>query len=192
MNNIGAESKKVNSDIDAQSEFLGEQIEFHKSRAEQYKGNSNPYRSIKHAEVAADFRGIKSALMALHQHIDDKNDTKKSSSRPFLSLTQEDLTDLPDEQMKELSISSADKAEFSIILMLEKSLEKSGGIMSLDQIIVALYLESKEVQKRATVTARLYRMAQKEMIYTVPLKKGVYSLNEISAEEAEKLFKAGG
>lgn len=187
MNNIVVKPKEVKTELDDQIVFLNEQFEFHKARAEQYKGDPNPYRHAKHTEVATYFKGIKATLISLHQEINEKLDEKKDTSRPFLSLTQEDLESLPEEQIKELSISSADKAEFSIISMLEKH----GGIMSLDQIIVALFRETNEVQKRATVTARLYRMGQKTMLYTVPLKKGVYSLVEISDEDAEKLFKGG-
>jgi len=185
MNNIDAKSAQVNIEFDEDIAFLDEQIAFHKSRSEQFKGNPNPYRSAKHSEVALCFQGLKERHISYYKKAAENTGGKKITSRPFLSLTQDDLENLPPEQVKELSISSSDRAEFSILSMLENH----GGIMSLDQIIVCLYKETQEVQKRATITARLYRMSQKEMIYTVPLKKGVYSLHEISEEEAEKLFK---
>jgi hypothetical protein len=86
--------------------------------------------------------------------------------------------------MSELSVSSADKTEYAILNLMEKA----GGIMSLDQIIVGLYRTTQEIHKRQTTTSRLYRMAGKNLVFSVPNKKGVYSLEPISEEEAAKLL----
>jgi hypothetical protein len=67
-------------------------------------------------------------------------------------------------------------------------LDEHGGIASLDQIIFGLYKKTKEIVKRQAMTNRLYRMGQKELIWGVPGKKGVYSNRPISDQEAASLF----
>ena len=64
----------------------------------------------------------------------------------------------------------------------------NGGIASLDQILVGLYRNSGELWKRNTLTSKLYRMAQKGVVFQVPEKKGVYSTRRISEEDARRLF----
>ncbi len=184
MSSLNSVVENVNDQIEVFIAFLQEQIDFHKKMSERFAGDINPYRSAKHKETAADFRDLRDFILSLEKNTQNVN---RPTSRPLLTLSPEDIEGLPEEQIEHLSITSSDKAEFSILAMLEAS----GGIMSLDQIIVGLYRETEEIQKRNLVTARLYRMAQKGMIHSVPTKKGVYSLEKITEEEAEAIFKGG-
>ena len=172
----------VNDFLDEHVDFIQEQIEFHKDNAARFAGDSNPYRSAKHKETAANFRAIRDFMMRQEDRL---SKTENVAKRPFLALSPEDIDGLPKEQLEELSITSSDKAEFSIMAMLEAN----NGIMSLDQIIVGLYRETSEIQMRPKITARLHRMGNKGLIYKVPTKKGVYSLEKISQTEAEAMFK---
>jgi hypothetical protein len=72
----------------------------------------------------------------------------------------EDIEGLPPELMQELSISDADRLEFTIVGIINEA----GGLMSLDKIIIGLYKKSGEIHKRSTLTSRLYRMIQKNLI----------------------------
>jgi hypothetical protein len=101
-----------------------------------------------------------------------------------LALSWEEVEGLPEEVMKELSISESDKTEFNIIA----GIEAMGGIASLDRIIVYLWKTHGDLQKRLPLNQRLYRMTQREVIYGVPGKKGVYSSAPMTDEEAEKLL----
>jgi hypothetical protein len=65
---------------------------------------------------------------------------------------------------------------------------QDGGVLSLDKIMVELYRRTREIPKRTTITSRLYRMAQKGMIYNVPGKKGIYSTYEMTEQDAKKMF----
>jgi hypothetical protein len=101
-----------------------------------------------------------------------------------LFLTFEEIQNAPDELLKELNISDTDKQD----MLIEYIIAESGGILSLDRIIVELYKRTKEVPKRNTLTSRLFRMAGRGIIYNVPGKKGVYSTYELSEHEAKKMF----
>ena len=108
-----------------------------------------------------------------------------SANPPVLTLSLNEIADLPEELRGELSESAIpDKLEMAILGVLEDR----GGIASLDQILVGIYRKTAEITKRTTLTSRLYRMTSKNSVHTVPNKKGVYSLRKLSAEEAARLF----
>lgn len=91
------------------------------------------------------------------------------------SLSWDELEGLPEELVAELSISDSDKTDFNIIGLIREA----GDVASLDRIILNLYKQTGEIVKRANLNARLYRMVQKEQIYSVPGKKGVYSTTKL-------------
>lgn len=158
--------------------FVNEQLAFHESRATVYK--NTPARQKKHVETA---EGMRAVLEYINKtNVEPKNSQKPKQLR--LSLTPADLEGIPEELVEELSISGVDRVEFTILALLEDA----GGIMSLDQILIGLYHKTKEINKRQTITSRLYRMSQKGLIFSVPSKKGVYSLQRLSEQEAYRLF----
>lgn len=88
-----------------------------------------------------------------------------------LRLTQDEIKDLPPELLEQLSLTDSDRKEF----LIAELIAKLGGTTSLDKILIALYRETGEVEKRAKLTARLYRMGSKGMIFADKNRKGVYS-----------------
>lgn len=170
--------------LDRAVEFVNQQISFHAERAEIYSDK----RKHKHSQTKQKFIDLLAFLNEQQESIEELS-TQIENRLPkqlMLSLTPEDIKDLPEEQLEELSFSGADKDEFAILGMLE---DAAGGVLSLDQIIVSLYRQSGEIQKRATVTSKMYRMMKKGLVYAVPLKKGIYSLHKIEEEEAKDIFK---
>jgi hypothetical protein len=101
-------------------------------------------------------------------------------------LTYEEIEDAPEELLRELNLSDADRQD----LLMEYIIAQEGGVTSLDRILMELYRRTKEIPKRNVVTQRLYRMASRGMIYNVPGKKGVYSTYELSEDDAKKMFGA--
>lgn len=154
--------------------FVKEQLAFHKGREEQFA--NIPARAKKHKETALRFDTLLRDLESWRQSNSNTADLSAQINR--LSLRPEDVNDLPDELIKELSISNTDKTEF----LLMEIVEDIGGIASLDQILVALYRRTGEILKRTGLTSRLYRMAQKRLIFNVPNKKGIYSLHDFQSE----------
>jgi hypothetical protein len=85
-----------------------------------------------------------------------------------------DLSDLPPELLKELSGIKADDMEQQLFTII-----KSGdGQVDLDSILIELYRRFKVVETRKYLQNKLWRMAQKGMIWTVAGRKGVYSAAE--------------
>jgi len=98
----------------------------------------------------------------------------KRPKRPRLALVPADIKGLPPELIKELSIGSDDEdglLEFQVL----EFLEENGGIANLDQIIIGLYRRTGEIHKRTALSAKLFRMSKKELVRSVPKKKGVYA-----------------
>lgn len=161
--------------------FVNDQIAYHEKRATSPRTNN--YAQKLHLETAARFRLLADAIVIASSN---QAPAVTSALRPKqlrLSLTPEDIKGLPQELLGELSI-SGDLTEFAIL----EVIEESGGISSLDRIIVGLYRKTGEINKRQAVISRLYRMGQKGLVYNVPGKKGVYSLELLTEVEAAALL----
>ncbi len=156
-------------------DFVKSQAEFHERMAERF--SSDKRRSEQHLNTAGKF----SDAYMFFKNCTENKSLSDFSGAESLHLSLEELDGLPDEVLAELSISDSDKTDFSIITLINNA----GGIASLDRIIFKLYKETGELVKRANLNARLYRMVQKEQIYSVPGKKGVYSTTKISPNEEE-------
>ena len=160
--------------------FVNEQIAFHEDRERQFSGQA---RARKHSETKEKFH----ALADLLQELESAATADKAAPKQLsLSLTPEDIEGLPDELMEELTISK-DKTEFLIL----SALEKNHGVASLDQLLVALYRESGEIFKRSALNNRIYRMVTRGQVFSVPDKKGVYSLEELNPGDLDEMVAPG-
>ena len=90
-------------------------------------------------------------------------------------LLPEELEGLPDDLIKELGITESDRKEYLLIELINKL----GGITSINKLLVALFKETQEVEKRSRLVGRLYRMQNKGLIYTSSDRKGVYATKPI-------------
>lgn len=82
-----------------------------------------------------------------------------------------DLSDLPPELVKELSGIKVDDLEQQIYTII-----KAGGAEAdLDAVLIELFRRFRVIQTRKFLQNKLWRMAQKELIFSVPSRKGVYS-----------------
>ncbi len=158
-------------------EFVNSQLSFHERMADKLK--ANPKRAEKHQETAESFRKLLIYLESI---------TNTSEQRPKkaiqLSLSFEEIEGLPPELVQELSVSDGDRMDFTIM----RIVEELGGIASLDRILIGIYRETGEVMKRNTLTSRVYRMGQKNLLFPVPGKKGVYSLKELTEVEVAAIL----
>lgn len=94
-----------------------------------------------------------------------------------------DLSDLPPELIKELSGIKADDREQQLYTIINSG----DGEVELDAILIELFRRFKVVETRKFLQNKLWRMAQKGMIYTVPGKKGVYTADESRAALLKRL-----
>ena len=84
-----------------------------------------------------------------------------------------DLSDLPAELVKELTGIKVDDLEEQLFTII-----KSGDEVDLDAILIELFRRFGVVQTRKFLQNKLWRMAQKGIIYSVPRRKGVYTATE--------------
>lgn len=87
-----------------------------------------------------------------------------------------DLQDLPDELKAQLQQSKLDPLDQHILAVVQNRYE---GIANIDEVLVGLFRDYGVVQKRALVLGRLYRMGKDKLLFPVPRKKGVYSIEKI-------------
>jgi hypothetical protein len=90
--------------------------------------------------------------------------------RPLPS-TYGDLSDLPEEVLAELNLTKVDELEQQLRDIVASG---DGAEVGLDAIIIELYRRHKGIHPRRFIMNKLYRMAQKELIYSVEGRKGVY------------------
>jgi hypothetical protein len=172
------------SSIDRHLPFVKEQIEFQEKMAERY--DIQPWRRERHKTSANTFRELAKDIIEAKKQLDELVKRSEGTENIYrkISLTLDDIEGLPNELMQELSISDADKLEFSIVSIITEA----GGILSLDKILVGLFRKTREIYKRNVLTSRLYRMRQKGVIFNVPNKPGCYSTRPISEQEAKRIF----
>ena len=171
-------------------QFVKEQVEFQERMIKRYPGDT--YRQTLHARTQARFAALAEDMERADRTLDEIASQPSpqlplplDASKPIrLGLMPKELEGLPDEVLKELSLSDGDKTEFAVLGLIDEA----GGITSLDRLIIGLFRKTGEAHKRQNLVSKLYRMAQKEMIYNVPTKKGVYSTRPISEDEAARLF----
>ena len=169
--------------------FVNEQIAFHQNKAAVFsKGSAkyppNSYRSEAHQKMAQRFAEQAAYIIDLHNQLQAKQHSiGKSIISSKLGLTPEEIDGLPPELLEELSITEADKADFAVIAVIDEA----GGVLSLDKILIALYRKTGEVNKRANLNSRVYRLVNKGSLFNVPGRKGVYSTQELTEEDAAKL-----
>lgn len=149
--------------------FLNDQAEYHGRQVIRHK--AEPPKKKRHEQYAADFKELACMLQDAASLPMDNGPARPIGLSAAPALTPDDLAGLPEELLKELNISESDAQDMEIL----KLIDRSGGTMSLDKLLIAIYRQTGEIHKRPKLTARLYRMTQKGILWSVPKKKGVYT-----------------
>lgn len=92
-----------------------------------------------------------------------------------------DLSDLPQAVLDELNLTKVDELEQQLRDIVASA---DGGEIGLDAIIIELYRRHRIIEQRRFIMNKLYRMAQKGLIYSVEGRKGVYYLPKPSTPMA--------
>jgi hypothetical protein len=163
--------------------FVKEQLGIQEKLSKRYEADK--WRSDLHAKSAQNFQALLQDIEILSES--ERMQTQNSEitpSRKSIFLTYKDIEGLPEELLKELSLSEADKFEGTI----SRLIDEAGGVLSLDKILVGVYFKTKEILRRNILISRLYRMAQKDLIFSVPNRKGVYSTRQLTEDDAKRIF----
>lgn len=182
------------SNIQKHIPFVKEQIDHYDRMAVKFR--SNQERNKLYIEVAEKLRELledleNDATSSRDLPISDvKNPLASSSSLSKLppdfftnplSLTASDVTGLPEQVIQELNITPSDKLEILIVDLINAA----GGVLILDKIIAGLYHITGEAHQRNTLTAKLYRMSRKGLVFSVPKKKGVYTTSRPESSDCD-------
>jgi hypothetical protein len=164
--------------------YVNEQIQFQEKMMDKFAGNS--FRQALHKSTRDKAVALSADLELADKELDKgpMPASTNTTGTPRLSLTPKELEGLPQEVLAELNLSQGDKTELAIY----EIIESSGGIISLDRLLVALYRKTGEIIKRQNLTSKLYRMGTKDQVFSVSGKKGVYSNKPLSPEDVEKIF----
>lgn len=174
--------QRMSSIMDKYGSFVKEQIEYNERSGIKYRSDEN--RAHAYQNRAAIFRQLLSDLteaeaQSSNSSLGDFNDES------LYRLTPSEIEDLPEELLSQLSLTEGDKQEF----LIAEIIKDLGGATSLDKLLIAIYRRTGEVEKRTRLNARLYRMANKRMIYAHPSRKGIYALRPFPAgEDQPELF----
>jgi len=164
--------------------FVKEQVLFQERMANKF--SDDEYRRGLHMKTGNRFQELLQYLQELESRgsaVYNSNNRSTSAQKRIL-LTFEEVEGLPAELIKELNMNEADMQE----LVIEHIIAQSGGVLSLDKIMIELYKRTKEIPKRNATVSRLYRMAARGAVFNVPGKKGVYSTYELSDQDAKRMF----
>lgn len=110
----------------------------------------------------------------------------QAKTRPIPVVNGDDLSDLPPELLKELSATRTDELETQIVTILNAS----NCVADIDTILINLFRRFEVVQTRRFLQNKLWRMTQKEIIWSVDGKKGSYTTipqNELLLDEKTKI-----
>ncbi|MDX2373402.1 hypothetical protein NJD71_04580 [Psychrobacter sp. PP-21] len=155
-------------------DFVNEQATYQVARSGHFEQQGDQVRADAYRNRSKDF-------LSLKQFIENNYREKPSSNSIY--ITPNDLIGLPPELIAELNISESDKQDF----LLMEVVEDLGGIASIDKIMIRVYHKTGEILERQKLGAKLYRMISKNLIYSLPSKKGVYSLQPVSEEEEQNM-----
>ncbi|QBR71697.1 hypothetical protein CU048_10865 [Beijerinckiaceae bacterium] len=87
------------------------------------------------------------------------------------SVEEDDLSDLPDELLAQLS----DRAKKGQTDQLVLIINDRGGTATLDEILIDLFRKYKEIGARNIISNRLYRLNKQGLIRSIEGKKGIYT-----------------
>lgn len=169
--------------------FVNEQVAFHQKKARQFSGVAGKeWRQKLHLTTAVRFQQLAEFIGQMQAELEAARQPPaapppRTNGPVQLSLSLEEVKDLPEELIKELSISDSDRTDFAITSIIDDA----GGVITLDRLLIALYKRTGEVFKRQALTNRLYRMGQKGLVFGVSGKKGLYATRELTPEEVATL-----
>jgi hypothetical protein len=124
--------------------------------------------------LLSEHRALLSFLEGLDQKGTPPQEEPASATSPSMANTHvngaDDLSDLPEELLKELSGNSRGEVDHLVQIINDR-----GGSASLDQILVDLYRKYGQVGKRTITANKLYRLSKRGLVWVLPGKKGIYA-----------------
>jgi hypothetical protein len=155
--------------IDDDAGFVKSQIEHHARTAAWHASNKREEKEARH-------RGLQKRFQELHTkiryHMNNPPAPKIVSNEIGNRLG--DLSDLPEEIKNQLVSVHSDEYEEQVLSVLKNLY---GGIANVDELFVGMFRKYEIKDKdREYLARKLYRMTKSKTIFSVPKKKGIYSI----------------
>lgn len=175
--------------------FVKEQIAHYERMVVKFRSDPN---KTKYTEVAKNLRALLSdmedchALLSLPDTVEpfaNQDFSSLSSKLPAnffsnpLALQPNDYIGVDKDFLEQLNITESDKLESTIVDLINAG----GGTLVLDKILLGLYHLTGEKHQRVQMTSRLYKMAKKKLVFSVPKKKGVYTTNSPKQDDTKNV-----
>lgn len=90
------------------------------------------------------------------------------------NLTPFAVRSIPEDLKNEISLTDTDKFEIDVLNLIDKAKNKR---ISLNNLLIALRITTGITYTRTILNNRLYRMVKKDMLFSVPGRKGLYTTN---------------
>lgn len=159
--------------IDKSVRLVKSQIEHYEAQVARYPPENPNHRPGQVAMYQRLIHEHSELLEYLESQAADSD--SKSQDSEQLSLTgdeePEDLSDLPEELLKQLSESVTKDSTDPLV----EIIKDRGGSANLDEVLIDLYRKHGEIAKRTQISNRLFRLAKRKRIWKVPGRKGVYT-----------------
>lgn len=176
--------------------FVKSQIEHQEFQAERHTLRGDNKRAQSYSKRASELKEFWQAISSALESADNtmlqtdlftqSPDSFRTKHRPeqisvrnldeaALRISPSDLQGLPDELIRELGISESERKDYRIVDIIDNF----GGVASINNILVELYRQTLEVEKRTRLVSRLYRMQQKGLVYSSASRKGIYATSPL-------------
>ncbi len=151
--------------IFAYLDFVNKQAEFHEKKIVEFQGNK---RAWIHKTTARNFRGLQKEI----ENLRSATIIRKPNGINPLALSANDVSGLPPALLDQLlNKPEQDSLETEICDIINGA----GGTLLIDHIIIGLFKRTGTVHDRPQLVSKFHRMNKKDLIFSVPGKKGVYT-----------------
>lgn len=167
------------SNIDETLDYVNQQIAFYQTRLND-SSTKNPKFYQHHFDGMCLVKArLEQSNLEIQNPEKNISITDSRSHQDYISISANDIEGLPKELVEELNLTESDLVEFEIVNIIKQH----GDVMSLDHLLIALYKQTNAIYKRKILTAKLYRMVNKGLVYNVPDKRGVYTTTQIEGQQ---------
>ncbi|WP_370469887.1 hypothetical protein [Snodgrassella alvi] len=90
------------------------------------------------------------------------------------NLTPFAVRSLPEDLKEEISLNDTDKFEIDVLNLVDRAKNKR---ISINNLLIALRITTGKTYSRTILNNRLYRMVKKNILFSVPGRKGLYTTN---------------
>jgi hypothetical protein len=147
------------------ADFVNKQAEFHEKKVEEFQGNK---RAWVHKTTARSFRGLQKEI----ENLRSATIIRKANGINPLALSPNDVSGLPPALLEQLlNKPEQDSVETEICDIINGA----GGTLLIDHIMIALFKRTGMIHDRPQLVSKIHRMNKKDLIFSVPGKKGVYT-----------------